>query len=246
MQTLHIATFNIHKGVSSFNLRHVLEEQRDLLRELNAEILFLQEVRGLHLRHQHLTPAGQHMYLAEQHWPHVVYGKNATRRQGHHGNAVLSRHPIIHHDNINISASRLEERGLLHCEIAITGWPQPLHCICVHLGLFSRWRREQLALLNARIHDMVPRDAPLIIAGDFNDWSHKARDELMQQQHLHEVFEQSQGATARSFPAFFPMLHLDRIYIRGLTVQHSEIHSGMSFGNVSDHAALSAKLVLTP
>lgn len=240
---LRIATFNIHKGVSSFNARLVLHEQRELIRKLHADVVFLQEVRGAHARHNKLTLGGQYEFLADSIWPDFAYGQNAVRSGGHHGNAILSKYPIMHWANEDISASASEQRGLLHCEIAISGWDQHLHCICVHLGLFARWRRQQLAALNERINSLVPEDAPLIIAGDFNDWRQKAGGILAEQQHLREVFEVAQGGHARSFPSLLPIFKLDRIYVRGFHVQHCQVHGGTSYAKVSDHAALSASLV---
>ena len=241
--TLRIASFNIHKGVSSFNARLVLHEQRELIRKLHADIVFLQEVRGTHARHRELTLGAQYEFLADSIWPDFAYGQNALGPSGHHGNAILSKFPIMNWDNEDISASTSEQRGLLHCEIAIPGWDHHLHCICVHLGLFARWRRQQLTALNERINNLVPENAPLIIAGDFNDWRQKAGGILAQQQHLREVFEVAHGGHARSFPSLLPIFKLDRIYARGFHVQHCEVHGGTAFANVSDHVALSANLV---
>lgn len=240
--SLHIVTFNIHKGVSSFNARLVLHKQRELIRKLHADIVFLQEVRGAHERHRQLSLGGQHEFLAEQIWPNFAYGKNAVMSGGHHGNALLSKFPITHWDNEDISANKIEQRGLLHCEIAVPGWPQHLHCVCVHLGLFSVWRQRQISALIHRIQRLVPEDAPLIIAGDFNDWQQKIGNILTSQLNLSEVFAGVEGKNARSFPSLMPILRLDRIYIRGFHLQHCEVHSGIDFANVSDHAALSAVL----
>ena len=52
---LGVATFNIHKGLSSLNTRLTLNKQRDLIRKLHADIVFLQEVRGPHTRHSKLN-----------------------------------------------------------------------------------------------------------------------------------------------------------------------------------------------
>ena len=43
---LKVATYNIHKGFSPLNRRVVLHELRERLHELNADIVFLQEVQG--------------------------------------------------------------------------------------------------------------------------------------------------------------------------------------------------------
>lgn len=241
---LRVATFNLHKGLSSFNVRLVLHQQREFIRHLGADIVFLQEVCGAHQRHRSHTQDTQYAYMAEREWPAFAYGKNAIREDGHHGNAVLSKFPIVHWHNQDVSAHMMEQRGMLHCQIAVPNHAQPIHCICLHLGLLARWRREQLSALRKRIREQVPSDAPLIIAGDFNDWRQQATQRLVQEFNLTEVFESRHGKSARTFPALLPVLRLDRIYVRGLRVIHSEVHGGLSVGNVSDHAALTAELVL--
>lgn len=239
---LRITTYNIHKGVSSFNARLVLHEQRQLIRHFDADIVFLQEVRGEHKRHSALTSGGQFEFLADSIWPDFAYGKNAVRSEGHHGNAILSKYPIVSWENEDVSASSAEQRGLLHCEVAIPGWDQHLHCVCVHLGLFSHWRCQQLNALCARIRQTVPHDAPLIVAGDFNDWNQQACSTLSSSLHLQDAFVHAHGKPAKSFPSVLPIFRLDRIYIRGFQVHHAEVHGGINYANTSDHAALSAVL----
>lgn len=245
--TLRIATFNIHKGVTHFNARFALHGQRDLIRKMQADIVFLQEVRDEHSRHSRRfktwPEAGQVEFLADAVWQDYAYGKNSVYPAGHHGNALLSKYPIIKTVNEDISAHAAEERGMLHSEIEVPGWDQPLHCICVHLGLFAHWRRRQLQDVSDRIESTVPQDAPLIIAGDFNDWGMRSGRLFAQHLHLHEVFEHSIGKPARSFPAWLPLLRLDRIYIRGFYVKHVEVHTGPRFAKLSDHAALTATLI---
>ena len=98
-------------------------------------------------------------------------------------------------------------------------------------------------MIKSRIEQLVPADAPLIIAGDFNDWRRHASDELVDALKVSEVFEATAGRNARSYPAIFPMLHLDRIYVRGFSIELAHAHRGHSWSRVSDHIALSARLV---
>ncbi len=244
--TLRIATFNIHKGVTNFNARFALHGQRELIRKLQADIVFLQEVRDEHAHHSKRfkawPEAGQAEFLADAVWPDYAYGKNSVYPAGHHGNALLSKYPIIKTTNEDISAHATEERGMLHSEIEVPGWDMPLHCICVHLGLFARWRRKQLLDVRNRIESTVPPNAPLIIAGDFNDWGMRSGRLFAQGLHLREVFEHMDSKPARSFPSWLPMLRLDRIYVRGFHVKHVQVHSGLQFAKLSDHAALTATL----
>ena len=245
MPTLHVATYNIHKGLSQFNRRVVLHELRERLRELDADIVFLQEVQGEHklhgLHHGNYPDMPQHKFIAEEIWPHAVYGKNSVYAAGHHGNAILSRFPIVQSSNNDISAHRFESRGLLHAEIA-TASGATVHCLCVHFGLFARGRREQALALIAYVRDIIPAGAPLIIAGDFNDWRNHLGYILGAELGLHDAFQLHRGQLARSFPAAWPMLRLDRVYVRGFSVLHSRVHTGGLWRRISDHAALSAHL----
>lgn len=244
---LHIATYNIHKGFSHFNQRMVVHELRDSLRTLGADIIFLQEVVGHHEGHaahfENWPGRPQHEFLADSVWADFAYGKNAIYDEGHHGNAILSRYPIVRWDNEDISAHSFESRGMLHCEISVPGWQENLHCICVHMGLFKRGQRRQLLALERRIEQLVPPQAPLVIAGDFNDWREIASQVLVERLNLTEAFELTGGRAARSYPSALPLFRLDRIYVRGFHVENAQIHQGHPWSKISDHAVLSARII---
>jgi len=245
--TLHIATHNIHKGFSQFNRRMVVHELREHLRTLDADIVFLQEVQGLHSghaeRHEAWPEEPQHEFLAADVWRNTAYGRNVIYEHGHHGNAILSRFPIIASHNQDVTHLRFERRGLLHCAIEVPKLARPLHCVCVHLSLFGRSRRRQLDALATRLEAIVPADAPLVIAGDFNDWRNRAHDLLAERLGLAEVFVDQAGQPQRSFPSALPMLRLDRIYVRGFAVESADVHFGRPWSRISDHAALSTHLL---
>jgi endonuclease/exonuclease/phosphatase family metal-dependent hydrolase len=97
--------------------------------------------------------------------------------------------------------------------------------------------------LRQRVERLVPRDAPLIVAGDFNDWRQRATQELAHPLNLHEVFELVDFRPARTFPAVLPLMTLDRIYVRGFQVRNAHVHHGRAWARISDHAALTATLV---
>jgi endonuclease/exonuclease/phosphatase family metal-dependent hydrolase len=91
---------------------------------------------------------------------------------------------------------------------------------------------------------MVPPSAPLIVAGDFNDWRFRVTHQLAHPLNLHEVFELVKGSPARSFPCVLPLMSLDRIYVRGLRIEDAHVHHGRTWSRISDHAALTATLTL--
>jgi endonuclease/exonuclease/phosphatase family metal-dependent hydrolase len=245
MTTLKIATYNIHKGFSQFNRRVVLHELRERLRELDADIVFLQEVQGEHAghvqRHADYPSGPQHEFLADEFWAHHAYGMNSVYDDGHHGNAILSRFPIVQTSNKDVSAHRFESRGLLHCEVEKDG--RIVHCLCAHFGLFARGRRDQTRALIEHVLSEIPADAPLIIAGDFNDWRNKLSRTLENELGVQDVFHTHVGKPARSFPSRLPLFRLDRIYVRGFGVQQCDVHVGGKWRRLSDHAALSVQLI---
>lgn len=244
--TLHVATYNIHKGFSQFNRRMMVHELRERLRTLAPDILFLQEVQGLHTinaeRHNDWPEEAQHEFLAEDVWQATAYGRNMVYDHGHHGNAILSRFNIPHAHNQDVTHLKFEKRGILHTQIETPLFDVPVHCVCVHLSLLGRSRKMQMGALAERLDDWAPGDSPLIIAGDFNDWRNRAHDHLAERLGLSEVFVGMNGKPARSYPAHSPVFRLDRIYLRGFAVQSAEVHYGLPWSKISDHAALSARL----
>ena len=245
MPALNVLTLNCHMGFDLLNRRFVLHELREAVRSVGADVVFLQEVMGEHAMHQkkHASwpDAPQYAFLADSIWSHSAYGRNAVYPHGHHGNALLSKFVIATHRNRDVSIHGHEERGLLHCEIDVDGTGHPLHAICVHLGLREAHRQKQLRLLCEVVHDAIPRAAPLIVAGDFNDWRARGHS-LLAACGLREVFLEAGGRLARTFPARWPLLPVDRLYVRNARVIEANVLTNKPWTHLSDHVPLLAKV----
>jgi endonuclease/exonuclease/phosphatase family metal-dependent hydrolase len=244
--SIKVMTVNTHKGFTALNRKFILPELRDAVRTVGADVVFLQEVLGTHSRHSRKVnnwPEAPHYeFLADTMWPQFAYGRNAVYPRGHHGNAVLSKFPIVHYRNHDVSVAGPEKRGLLHCVIRLPGRPIDVHAICAHLGLAEAHRQQQLELLCHIVRDEVPADAPLIVAGDFNDWRRRANDVLWREAALREVFVTAYGEPAKTFPAIFPVLSLDRIYARNARVHKPVVLPRLPWSHLSDHAPLAAEI----
>ena len=250
MLRINVLTANIHMGFSLANRRFVLPELREAIRGVSADVVFLQEVLGEHSAHasRHAGWPGvpHYEFLADSLWQQFAYGRNAAYPAGHHGNALLSKFPILRQENRDVSVEGHEARGLLHCVLALEGHDVELHTVCVHLGLREGHRRRQIELLCRVAHEEVPRDAPLIVAGDFNDWRGRGHG-LIEACGLREAFASTRGRLPRTFPARLPLLPLDRIYVRNAVVCETSILSSRPWSHLSDHAPLSAGLdIATP
>ena len=275
---LRVLTYNIHKGFNVGNRRFVLHQIRDALIAADADVMFLQEMQGEHLRHQKKIAdwpdLSQLEFLTENIWPFHAYGKNAVYNIGHHGNAILSKHPFEHWENINVSPFPWASRSLLHGVIRLPGMAevsqmvgnqcdrlprsqvpgnrlpqtlehsQDLHIVCIHFGLTGKERRLQIRKLCARIDSHVPQNAPLIIAGDFNDWLGQAERLFHEHLGLQEIFRVTHGRYANSFPSWLPFLPMDRIYYRGLSPVSCERLTDAPWHRLSDHSPLIASFSL--
>src|SRR3989344_1020638 len=225
-----VLTVNVHKGFTTFNRRFMLHELRDAVRDVAADLVFLQEVP-------------HYEFLADTIWSQYAYGRNAVYDNGDHGNALLSKFPITHYENHDISISGPERRGMLHCVLQPPGHHLPVHAVCVHLGLQESHRQRQLLHVCDLLRSF-PANEPVVLAGDFNDWRNRAHDILHREAGLQEVFVQAFGRAVRTFPASMPLLALDRIYVRNAAVHAPLSLPTKPWAKLSDHAPLAAESLL--
>ena len=237
MSLIRVVSYNIHKGRSALGRRDSLNELRLGLYGLRPDLVFLQEVQGRN-ENKSLLDA-QHESLAAALRLDVAYGRNAIRHQTDHGNALLSRFPIVEHENQDISDHRLEQRGLLHARIELDG--RAVHCFVVHLGLFAGSRSRQILALTERIRRLVPEGDPILIAGDFNDWGDRLAPLFVQQLGLYEVFSHA----PRSHGGELPRL---RDSVKRLTNALRGVPNGISVMERTNQLGMdgSSRLLLPP
>jgi endonuclease/exonuclease/phosphatase family metal-dependent hydrolase len=249
--TLRVATYNIHKGVRGVGPRKRLEIHNLGLgiEALDADLVFLQEVRLYHTRDaRHFDhtwfgwpEGGQAQFLAPEGYD-VAYRTNAFTRHGEHGNALLSRWPlgdVGHHD---VSDHPFEQRGLLHVQVNWAG--TTVHTIVAHFGLVHRSRVRQVERLGRYIEQTIAPGACVMVAGDFNDWSEKL-DAPMAGIGLHRAQGDVPHRRHRlTFPALAPVFALDRVYVRGLRCRSTHVPRGLAWARMSDHLPLMVELEL--
>ena len=240
-----ILTYNIHKGFSIGNREFVLHQMREHLHAANMDIVFLQEIQGRHIHHQeHIGEwpgESQFEFLAGRIWPHYKYGKNAIYNAGHHGNAILSKFPFIHWENLNISLLRRASRSILYGVVSVPNVQVNLHVICIHLDFIAFERQRQFRVLKDWFHKNIPAGEPVILAGDFNDWRGQIGRSISGELSMKEIFQDLQGSHARTFPSLFPLLPLDRIFYRGMIPVDCVCYRNHPWHKLSDHLPLYAR-----
>ena len=246
---LRVATYNIHKGVRGLGPRKRLEIHNLglAIEALDADLVFLQEVRLFHTREARRfdrtwfgwPDLGQAEFLAPDGYG-AAYRTNAVTRYGEHGNALLSRWPLGDIGHQDLSDHRFEQRGLLHVPVLWNG--AKVHAVVVHFGLAHRSRVRQVQRLADFIAAEVPADEMLVVAGDFNDWGERLDAPMAELGLTRATAPTGQRGQRATFPSLAPVFALDRFYLRGLDCRSTMVPRGMGWARMSDHLPLVAEL----
>jgi endonuclease/exonuclease/phosphatase family metal-dependent hydrolase len=228
---VRIATYNIHR-CRGMDRRVDPGRIIEVLRDINADVIALQEVIGA-------GPAGSGQ--AEEIGAGLGMGwvMNCVRtlRQHQFGNVVLSRHPIVHHSQYDLSWRTCEPRNCQRADLNVNG--HVLHIYNVHLGTAVLERRYQAKRLASFVHDHRVT-GPKIILGDFNEWMKGLATKTLSS--LFESVDISQHLKRRrTYPGLFPVVHLDHIYYEGrVEVRSVEMPRTRKALMASDHLPLVA------
>jgi len=237
--TLRVATWNIHKGVQGLGPARRLEIHNigHAVEQLDADIVCLQEVRRMNRREEryfaHWPSLPQADYLAPEGYE-AVYRTNAVTRHGEHGNAMLSRWPVLSHQHRDMSDHRFEQRGLLHTEVLVVD--RVVHVIVVHLGLVPASRVRQTQALLDYIDAHIAAHAHVLVAGDFNDWGSGLGRRMAV-----AGFAEWREQPTPTYPSRLPLNQLDHVYARGLQPVQAMVPSGRVWPRMSDHLPLLAE-----
>lgn len=235
---LKIISFNMHKGFNFFKTTYTLMQMRETFKNSGADIILLQELVGWNKEYARVS---QLETLADQIWPHHSYGKNSIADNHHHGNAILSRYPITNTLNTSITNNKLEQRGVLYCEITIPEQEKKLHIYNTHLDLLHHSRTQQIVKIIEKYQKQKHASQdPIIVAGDFNDWGRKL-SHMLEAHDFKEAHKFLHKKYCRTFPTYKPMLSLDRMYFKNLTPTTCESLSTPEWKSLSDHLPLCAQ-----
>jgi len=199
--TLVVATYNIHQAVGRDGRRDPARVARAIA-SLEVDLIALQEVDaepGLHTVSVQMTElAAAGPYVA-------VPGPTMTRSSRSYGNALLTRLEVEQVRRFDLSLSGREPRGAIDARLR-TACGHRLRCVATHFGLTARERRRQLEMLLRLLAQ--DRSESTVVLGDFNDWWPFSR--------VGRALARAMGSAPRprSFPSEFPLLALDRIWIR--------------------------------
>jgi endonuclease/exonuclease/phosphatase family metal-dependent hydrolase len=238
---VRLVSWNIHGGFGADG-RLDLERVAATLEDVRCDVAALQEVGNPHGRRD---AAGEHDTADHAAWLgrrlgwFVAYGPNLLLRGRPYGNAILSRYPITHAHNYDLSVPRREPRGCLRADLDLPEG-RSLHLFDLHLGLSGGERRRQAAmLLSADLLRDTALTAPLVVCGDFNLWSPIPGPILrLLRGALRDAAVEARTRRA-TWPSRLPVLRLDRAYVDdSVTVLGCGVVNHPRARGASDHLPL--------
>jgi endonuclease/exonuclease/phosphatase family metal-dependent hydrolase len=197
-EQLTVATYNVHKCVGTDRI-HDAERIADIICALDADVIGLQEVESG--AKQETEPLA---VLAERTRYKVIRGPTIRQPGRSYGNLLLTRQRVVQTHLINISVPGREPRGVIDAVLEIAD--HTVRIMVTHLGLTLGERRYQAERLLDIVQSM---DTPLLIVmGDMNEW-HPFNQRIRNLQRW-----MGRSPAPFTFPARFPFLALDRIWVR--------------------------------
>jgi endonuclease/exonuclease/phosphatase family metal-dependent hydrolase len=208
---IRVVTYNIHKGIGGVDRRYRPDRIVETLAHYNPDIVLLQEVDDgvpRSRRHRQVDLLGEGLGLA-----HRAYQPNVSLREGHYGNAILSRFPIsdVHDLELTVPLKKRRRALAARCRLHAHGHSRSLAVFNFHLGLAGFERTIQLRRFLAwEVLRHMHHQTAVIAAGDFNDvWG------TLGKRLLEPAGFTPAAPLLRTYPAFLPLRALDRIYFRG-------------------------------
>jgi len=224
-----VATYNVHKCVGT-DRRFDPARVAAVIRELGADVIGLQEVDN---RSDGTHESAQMDFLAKETEYKAIPGPTIKLSDGHYGNALLTRWPVLEKQEIDLCFSCREPRGAIEAILSVN--ERPVRVFVTHLGLSVGERRYQIG----RLMNCLGESPGLltVLLGDINEWLPVSWG-LRQ---IHRRLGKSRALS--SFPSWRPFLALDRIWVRpNEALKRTWVHRTKLSRVASDHLPVAAEI----
>ena len=230
---MRIASYNIH-ACRGWDGRQDVARGAAVLREIDAEVVALQEVESRHGR----STIDQGEALGEALGMACGEGPLLHGERGWYGTALLTRRPVRAVRRVLFEDHGREARGAIIADLGAeggVGW----RVLTTHLDLHVGRRRRQFETL---LDELLPATTiPTIVIGDFNEWWPFSRGLAALRRHA--VLPFAPG----TFPTRCPVLALDRIALSGCRLRGRVRRHITPLSRVaSDHLPIWAEVVASP
>lgn len=242
---LTVLSYNIHRGLDWLGRQTDPHALVASVLGFAPDICFLQEVpieNGFSSDEKN-TQTALFKAFFEAGLEYHYYGKCITQQWGTQGNAIFSRFPLSPQSQylLTCKSRNAEPRYLLHAKVDVPEYGL-VDCFTTHLGLNFSTRSEELSELLTTLEDLSLAQSPIVLAGDFNDWTTQLHGRLTEAGNLEDAYKMKTGCFAKTFPSFLPVFPLDRLYVRNWVVDEVFRFKPREWRTFSDHLPVGVQL----
>jgi len=215
---IRVLVYNVHAGKDAAGVDN-LARVADLVREVRADILLLQEIDRRTRRSGHVD---QPSVLATRTGFAVAFGKTLDYDGGEYGIAALSRWPITREALTRLpvdppqrrSGGSYEPRGAQ--QVLIRAPAGDVTVVNTHLdpSRDDHYRRQEIRTVLA-----IAREAraPLLVGGDFNSTPDSEVQAEVRRGGLRDAWLECGRGDGFTYPADAPTKRIDYLYLTGTT-----------------------------
>ena len=235
---IRVLSYNIHHA-AGVDGKLDLERIARVVLSANPDIVALQEVDQGASRSRSVDQPAELSRLTNM---QVCFGANIDLQGGRYGNAVLSRFPILHHQNHLLpNMAGGEQRGFIEAEVKLSSSEAPLLVLATHFDHRGD-PRERVASATA-INQLIKKKTgqPALLVGDLNDVSDS--ETLMR---LTSTWTITNATPLPTIPVGKPSRQIDFILFRPADRWRVLKTRVLSQAVASDHRAIVADLELLP
>ncbi len=231
-QEIRVVTYNIHHG-EGIDGKLDLERIAAVINAEKPDLVGLNEVDQGCGRSQGIDEPA---VLAKLTGMTHVFEKNIDHDGGKYGNAILSRLPIVRHENHKLPSDyEGEQRGVLEVEVGNEN--ESLLFLCTHLD-YRPNDHERLASIKTIENVVATSDGqPVILAGDLN-----ATPDSKVMETFVKNWGRSNAEPLATFPAAKPEKQIDYILFRPATEWEVVETRVLDEAVASDHRGMMAVL----
>lgn len=194
---IRVLTWNVHGGLGLDGVQD-FSRTVDHIVGISPDIAALQEVEGRNRPGKSLPMA----ILRDRLGHEGISAATITAPDGEYGQVLVGRWPFSEVEIYDLSVGAFEPRRAIAATAHLPDGP--LRVVATHLGLRFGERRKQITALCQAIDD----ERPTVLMGDFNNWIRFRSAHVLLEQRLFTF------TPIRTYPAWLPLLALDRIYCR--------------------------------
>ena len=236
-RNVRVMTYNVHVGIGmdkQLDLRRVAE----VIRRERPDLVGLQEIdRGT----ERTNRVDQIAELARLTGMHYAFAPNLNYQGGWYGVAILSRFPLVATEHARFRHRReAERRGYLRADVEIGR--RPVTFVTTHLDY--QYDDNRLFETEQLLRAVSNSDAPLVVAGDFNDEPAGQSYKLMLSRFADAWAAGGAGVGAGlTYPADVPRKRIDYIF-HAPQARTRTRRAWVVESLASDHRALVAEIEL--